>query len=315
MAQFLQVDADDEGAGVVVDAVPFMVVGYGEQGVLQQAGVVGHAPQMVEAQGRQLDRPPVERLDGKRGCAVAAFGAGAAEALHVALGNLRPDHLAPEQVGPLAHGVALGVVVQQADHLLGQRRRVAERNQHAALVGQHLLGIPVGGGDDRLARADGVGQRAGGDLARVQVGGDVEVGRADELGQLLDADEAVVENDLALDALLLGQPLQRQAVALAVMAQDVGVGRAEDDVDDFGMLLQNGRQGFDDRFDALVGRQQAERQQHRLALDAELVLVEAGIDERHVGDAVGNEVDLLRRNAVDVLQEARAALAHDHDPL
>jgi len=312
VSQFLQIDADDERAGVIVDAVPLAVVGYGEEGVLQQAGVVGHAPQVVEAQGGQLDRPPVERLDRKGRGGVAAFGAGAAESFQIALRDLGPDHVASKQIGPLAHGVALGFVVQQVDHLFGQRRRVAERNQHAALVGQHLFGVPVGGGDDRFARADGVGQRAGGDLAGVQVGCDVDVGRADELSQFLDANEAVVEDDLALDALLLGQPLQRQAVALAVVAQHVGVGRAEDDVDDVGVLFQDGRQGLDDRLDALVGRQQAEGQEHSLALHAKVVLVEARVNEGHVGDAVGN---LVRRDAIDALQKARAALAHDDNPL
>jgi len=246
---------------------------------------------------------------------VAAFGASAVEALHVALGYLGPDHVAPEQVGSLAHGVALGFVVQQVNHLLGQRRRVAERHHYAPLVGQHLFGVPIRSGDDRLARADGIGQRAGGDLAGVQVGSNVDVGRADELGQFFDADKAIVEDDLALDALLLGQPLQRQPVRFAVVAQDVGMGRAEDDVDDVGMLLQDGRQRLDNRLDALVSRQQAEGQQHRLALHAKVVLVEAGIDKGHVGDAVGNEVNLVRRDAIDALQKARAALTHDHHPL
>jgi hypothetical protein len=42
VAQFLQKSADDQGPGVVVDAVTLPIVGYRESCVLQHAGVVGH---------------------------------------------------------------------------------------------------------------------------------------------------------------------------------------------------------------------------------------------------------------------------------
>ena len=92
------------------------------------------------------------------------FRAGAVEALHVAPRHLGPDHLPSEQVGPLAHGVALGLVVQQVDDPFGQGGRVAERDQHAPVLGQQLLRVPVRRRDHGLARPDRVGQRAGGDL-------------------------------------------------------------------------------------------------------------------------------------------------------
>ena len=53
-------------------------------------------------------------------------------------------------------------------------------------------------------------------------------------------------------------------------------------------------------FDALVGREQAEGEDDVFALDAELVLVEVGIDERHIGNAVGDDVDFCRGNVVDL---------------
>ena len=52
-------------------------------------------------------------------------------------------------------------------------------------------------------------------------------------------------------------------------------------------------QGAQDIFDALVRREQAEGEEHVLALDAELVLVKIGIDEGQVGNAVGDDVDFF----------------------
>ena len=77
---------------------------------------------------------------------------------------------------------------------------IAKRHQHAAAVGQQFLGVPVGRRDDRLAAAERVGQRAGGDLRRFKVRRDVDVGRADELDQLVQLDEPVVEDDVLADA-------------------------------------------------------------------------------------------------------------------
>ncbi len=50
-----------------------------------------------------------------------------------------------------------------------------------------------------------------------------------------------------------------------------------------------------------------------LALHAKLILVEIRVDERHVENAMGDQVDLLLRHIVDVLQDALAAFAHHHE--
>ena len=133
----------------------------------------------------------------------------------------------------------------------------------------------------------------------VEVGRDVDVRRADELDELLQADEAIVEDHVRFHALLLGQPLQRQPVRLTFVLEDVRMRGADDDVDGIRIAGHDRGQGRDDGFDPLVRREQAEAEQHGLALDAEEVLVEARIDERHVGYAVGNQVDLLRRHVID----------------
>ena len=65
----------------------------------------------------------------------------------------------------------------------------------------------------------------------------------------------------------------------------------------------------------LFGESSPKLSRTSLALDAEQVLVETRIDERHVGDAVRDQVDLVRRDAVDLPQEFRAAFAHHHQPV
>ena len=63
--------------------------------------------------------------------------------------------------------------------------------------------------------------------------------------------------------------------------------RAEHDINHVRMLRENRRQRFDDVLDPFVRREQAEGQQHRLALYAKLILVKVRIDERHVGTPCG----------------------------
>ena len=61
---------------------------------------------------------------------------------------------------------------------------------------------------------------------------------ADEFHQLVDLDEAVVEDHVLADAQVPRQPLQAEPVALALLAHQVGVRRAQDDVDEIGKLLE-----------------------------------------------------------------------------
>src|SRR5258706_13475245 len=115
--------------------------------------------------------------------------------------------------------------------------------------------MPVGGRDDRLARADGVGERAGDDLLTIKVRSDIDVGRADKLDQLIQPDELGVEYDLLLDATLSGKPLQHQAVGFAIMAADVRMRRAWQHVADVRLWLLNSRHFRDVLLAALLTRQ------------------------------------------------------------
>ena len=108
---------------------------------------------------------------------------------------------------------------------------------------------------------------------------------------------------MAPDIEIAGEAFETQPVSLALVAEQVRVGLAHDDVHDVGKLPDDLRQGAQGVLDALVRRKQPERQQHLLADYPELILEVIRIGERHVRDAVGDQVDLGGRGLVDVAQE------------
>ena len=112
-----------------------------------------------------------------------------------------------------------GVVAQQADHFARDGRRVAERHQHPAIVRQQFRGVPVWRGDHGFAGAECVSQRARRDLRLIEVRRDVEVRRADELLEILQLDELVVEDDVLVDFVFLGENLEAEPVGFTVLPQ------------------------------------------------------------------------------------------------
>ena len=102
---------------------------------------------------------------------------------------------------------------------------------------------------------------------------------------------------LAGDAELLTARFEHQPIRLSLVLDDVRMRGAEDDVHDVGVDGEDRRQRVDDMLDAFVAGQQAERQDHGLAVDAQPVLAR-GID-RHVRNPVRNEIDLIGGYAVD----------------
>ena len=99
------------------------------------------------------------------------------------------------------------------------------------------------------------------------------------------------------------------------MAQDIRMGRAHDNVDHIGMPGQDGRQGGDDGFNALVRREQAKAEQDGLAFHPKQILVEARVHKGDIRNAVRDVIDFLGRDAIDLLEEVNAALAHHDDPV
>ena len=304
LAELLQEHGQQQRAGVVVGAVALGEIGDRRGGVLEHAGRVGHAHQVVEPPAGQIHRLLGQGADRQRLVGhVEPAPPRSLERFHVQVGDVAPDHLAAQHVRLLPHRVPPRLVAQQLADLASQGRRVAEGHQHPPAVGQQLLGVPVRRRDHRLAAAKRVRQRPRGDLRRVQIGRDVDVGHPDELDQLVDLHEPVVEAHVRLDAQVLGQPLQADPIPLPLLADQIRVRRPQDDVDEVGKLPEDRRHRPEHLLDPLVRRQQPEGQRDELALDPELVLVEVGVDERHVGDAVGDQVDLGLRYAVNVAEE------------
>ncbi len=165
--------------------------------------------------------------------------------------------------------------------------------------------MPVGRGHHGVARAERIGQRARSDLRLGQIRREINVRRADEPHQFLQLDEAIEEHDVLLHAEIFGQPLQAQAVSLALVAQQIRMRLAQHDVNDVGKFADDVRQCAQRKLDALVRREQTEREQHLFARHAELVLEIIRVGERHVGNAVRDEIDLGRRRLIDIAQEFR----------
>ena len=200
-------------------------------------------------------------------------------------------------------------VAQQLHHGNRDGLGVAERHEFAALLGQQFRRVPVRRGHHGVARAERVGQRAGGDLRLGQIRREINVRRADEPHQFLQLDEAIEEHDMLLHAEVFGQPLQAQAVGLALVAQQIRMRLAQHDVNDVGKFADDVRQRAQRVLDALVRREQAEGEQHLLARHAELVLEIIRVGERHVGNAVRDEINLGGRRLIDLEQKFPTAFS------
>ena len=123
-----------------------------------------------------------------------------------------------------------------------------------------------------------------------------------------------MKDHVLLHAEIHGHLLELLSVAFALFAEQMWVGGSQHHVPRGGMLLHHGGQRPDHVLDALVGREQAECEEHVFACHAEAILVEIRIDELHVGNAVGDHVDPVVGDAVDLAEQRAAALRHDGQP-
>ena len=90
------------------------------------------------------------------------------------------------------------------------------------------------------------------------------------------------------------------------------MGRAGDNVSGILVFGQDPRHRLNDVFNSLIGREQAEGEQHCFSFDTKTVLVEIGVEKGQVGNAVRNHVDLAAGHLIDFLQELGRELAHDN---
>ncbi len=208
--------------------------------------------------------------------------------------------------------MALRVILQQPEHRVRDRTGIVEWDNHASLLCQQFLRMPIRRGDDGFSSAQRDGECAGDDLRLLPVGRDVNVRRAHVLDQLLRTHKAVVQDQLRRHAKFLSQCLQLIAISLSLTPANVRMRNSRDDVHHIRMLRKDCGQRADHILDAFVGRQQAEGQQYGFSFRAEAVLEVVGVHEVHLRHSMRNNIDLLARNCVHVAQQLGSQLAHHH---
>jgi len=149
-------------------------------------------------------------------------------------------------------------------------------------------------------------------------------GVAGEL-QELDANESAVcekiydlpnvggcqSDDTRVTAKLQNRPIFRSPSR----AENMRVRHAGNHVNNIAVPRQNARHRLDYVFDALVWREQAEREQHIFSFSSKAILEETGIGKRQIGDPVGDEIDFVRRDVKHFSQNIGGLLAHDNESI
>jgi hypothetical protein len=87
--------------------------------------------------------------------------------------------------------------------------------------------------------------------------------------------------------------------------------RAEDDVYEIRMILDEARQRFDHHLDALVWGKQAEGRNDAMAVEPEAVLVEGWVQKGQIGNAMRDHGDLAGRHLHVTGEDGSAHLGHD----
>src|SRR5947209_6036155 len=194
------------------------------------------------------------------------------EELEVHAGHVGPGHGPAEPVSPILNGEELFAVREQAVDRARDRFRVTEGHDNPPTVGEKLLGISEGGGDDSLAAADRVGQRSTDNLILIEVGHDVDVGSSQIPNELRVGEESVIESNMPQDAEVASHVRQLIAVCLALSLPDVRVCLADDEIERLRLLLDNGGQRLDDVFDCLTGADEPEGREERAISQSEDLL-------------------------------------------
>ncbi len=313
-ASALQDHGQGESAGVVVGAIAFGKKRGSITRMLKNAGGISETKEMIEFQLWQMRGLLIEGLHGRLPVTdEVVIRARLLEGIEIHAGDPTPNKFAPEAEGVLAHLMALRFVAEELDDGGRDGGGITERDEFAAAIGEQFLGVPVRGGDDRVAEAKGVGEGAGGDLGFAKVRSEVNIGGADETHQLFEFDEAVEEDDMLLDAEIGGETFEAPAIGLAFVADQVGVGLAEDDVHDVGEFANDVGEGAEGVFNAFVWREEAKGQEDLFSGDGEFVFVVVGIGERDVGNAMRDEVYLFHGGAKDLVEQLAALLGHDDE--
>ena len=302
----------DQRARVVVDAIAGAPRRYAVGGVLNDAGVVGHALQMIEA---QLGQSAGHRRSARRNDAGPTAGSQRrAHHVEVTIADPWPFHRPSECKSRFAHPLQLRRRSAKLEQRAAQSHMVLERKQVTALVRQKLLRVPIGSGHDGCPGAHRIRQRAARDLRLVQVRAHEDIGGLQVLAQLVDRDELTAKHHVLAHAELLGFPFEHRSIGLALMAKNGGMSGAHHEVDEIGKLAHHCRQRPNHGLDALVLAQQAEGQQQAPLRYAELrlerLLIGVAIHHRN---AVRDDPHLIAADAVRACEQVPRDLAHHHD--
>ncbi len=205
-------DHGDGAPRIVVGAIAMSAIGNREPGVLEKARIVGEPNQMV--QGRLGDFDGGYALGDHHGPSAGQVNGQMdfVEQPPIGLADLRPGSRPPVIISLSPQRVEQRVALENTDDGLREPVGIGERDENSAVFGQQLGCCPVGRRDDCLARPDGEGQRAAGQLLAVEIGRDVDVGGTEKVVQLLVIDESIMENHVVLKIKVLDGLLQAKAV-------------------------------------------------------------------------------------------------------
>src|SRR5260221_64694 len=125
---------------------------------------------------------------------------------------------------------------------------------------------------DGLTEPDGARQGPGRDLLLLEVRRDVDVRGGKKVGELALAHETIVEDHAGGDSSGPSALLEHEPIRFAVTLPHVRMRRAEHDVRDVRVTLEDRRKGVNDVLDPLVRREESEREDDALSLHAESLL-------------------------------------------
>ena len=242
-----------------------------------------------------------------------AVGDGGLEDLPVGLARERPRRRGPVRAGPgggLGPGLRVGGVARERGP---ERVGVAVGDERARPARQHLARVEVRGRDDREPGGERVGQRPRADLVHAGVGRHVDVGGAEPPPQLVVVDVLVDEPDVVPKpprGHLLAEPV---AVRLPLALDDLGVRRAEDDVEHVGPSVDGLLERGDRELDALRRPEQPERQEHRPPFQAQVAAEALGRDGLGGRRPVRDHGHLRGRHPVHRPEQVPGRLRHHDD--
>src|SRR5271156_3957312 len=119
---------------------------------------------------------------------------------------------------------------------------------------------------------------------------------------------------MVADTELGGARDEALAIGLPLLANEVGMRRAEDDINGVRPAAKDRWHRVDHIFDPLVRGKKTEGEDDSLASEAEARLCLFRLGERYVRNAVRNYLDLLGGHVVDLLQKLAGLLGHNHHP-